>query len=110
MLLKCKYLAQFSLSELTKNSKTSLIAQSNCPFMSYAKRMLHSESTCFNKLSIKEDIKVNKENIQPPLNNTSEKDKVKNENQLFKYEKYFIMVLVQVVQEILAAVLHYIIN
>ncbi len=89
MLLKCKYLAQFSLSELTKNSKTSLIAQSNCPFMSYAKRMLHSESTCFNKLSIKEDIKVNKENIQPPLNNTSEKDKVKNESQLFKYEKYF---------------------
>ena len=68
------------LSKITKYSKENLLAQSY-----FVQRMLHFESTCFNKSNIKEDVKVNKEIINPFLNKITEEKK----NQLFKYEKYF---------------------
>jgi hypothetical protein len=40
MLLKCRYLSQFSVSELTKNASTISKAVDGCPFMTHAKRSL----------------------------------------------------------------------
>lgn len=80
MLIKCKYLAQFSLNEIIKKSKIDFNNQANCPFMSYARRMLHSESVCLNK-------------INPKENNETKKlvslDEVQIENNLFNYDNYF---------------------
>lgn len=45
MLLKCRYLAQFSMSELTKNAAVISKAQVQCPFMSHAVRTLSTNVT-----------------------------------------------------------------
>jgi hypothetical protein len=42
MLLKCKYLAQFSLNELTKNSINIANAEARCPFLSFARNSVQS--------------------------------------------------------------------
>ncbi len=67
-----------------------------CPFFKQGISFKSVVEKKFEDLTEKDQFKTtknngskNKENIQPPLNNTSEKDKVKNESQLFKYEKYF---------------------
>ena len=44
MLLKCKYLAQFSVGELTKNSINIANAEARCPFLSFARSSLHSSA------------------------------------------------------------------
>lgn len=45
MLLKCRYLAQFSISELTKNATVINQAQARCPFMTHAKRTLSTSAS-----------------------------------------------------------------
>ena len=40
MLLKCRYLAQFSVSELAKNGSKLSQAEAQCPFLSHARRTL----------------------------------------------------------------------
>jgi hypothetical protein len=44
MLLKCRYLAQFSVSELTKNAAQVSKAAEHCPFMAHARRSLVTSS------------------------------------------------------------------
>ena len=50
MLLKCRYLSQFSVSELTKNAPAISKAIDGCPFMTHAKRTL-TTSTGFTESS-----------------------------------------------------------
>ncbi len=49
MLLKCKYLAQFSVSELAKNSINMANAEARCPFLSFARSSLHTDAVETNK-------------------------------------------------------------
>lgn len=44
MLLKCRYLSQFSVSELSKNAVSISSAIEKCPFMAHARRTLTSAS------------------------------------------------------------------
>ena len=45
MLLKCRYLSQFTVSEVTKNASSMSKAIEMCPFMSHARRTLTTSST-----------------------------------------------------------------
>ncbi|CAF1040787.1 unnamed protein product [Brachionus calyciflorus] len=45
MLLKCRYLSQFSMSELTKNAVSISNSMDKCPFMLHARRTMTSTST-----------------------------------------------------------------
>jgi hypothetical protein len=45
MLLKCRYLSQFSLADVTKNAANISKAVENCPFMNHARRTLTSSSS-----------------------------------------------------------------
>ncbi len=40
MLLKCRYLAQFSISDLAKNGAAISKAEFQCPFLTHARRTL----------------------------------------------------------------------
>ena len=40
MLLKCRYLAQFSVGEVVKNSSKIVQEEAKCPFLSFARRTL----------------------------------------------------------------------
>lgn len=40
MLLKCRYLAQFSVAELAKNGAAISQAELQCPFLTHARRTL----------------------------------------------------------------------
>ena len=42
MLLKCKYLSQFSVNELAKNSINIANAEARCPFLSFARGSFHT--------------------------------------------------------------------
>lgn len=42
MLLKCKYLAQFSVNELAKNTVNFSKAEAKCPFLSFARSSIHT--------------------------------------------------------------------
>lgn len=45
MLLKCRYLSQFSVSELTKNAASISNAVERCPFMAHARRTLTTSAS-----------------------------------------------------------------
>ncbi len=45
MLLKCRFLSQFSIAELSKNATAISKAEVMCPFMSHARRALNTSST-----------------------------------------------------------------
>lgn len=44
MLLKCRYLSQFSINEVAKNAGSISKAMEMCPFMSHARRTLASSA------------------------------------------------------------------
>jgi len=45
MLLKCRYLSQFSVTELSKNASSIAPAIEKCPFMSFARRTIKTDSS-----------------------------------------------------------------
>jgi hypothetical protein len=65
MLLKCKYLAQFSLNELSKNASTISLAAKSCPFMMHAFRTISSSSSFSSNNSSDVAIGSEKDNTVP---------------------------------------------
>jgi len=45
MLLKCRYLSQFSLADVTKNAANISKAVESCPFMNHARRTLTTSTS-----------------------------------------------------------------
>jgi 5-aminolevulinate synthase len=47
MLLKCRYLSQFSMNDLSKNASSISKAVDQCPFMTHVKRQISTTTTAF---------------------------------------------------------------
>jgi hypothetical protein len=45
MLLKCRYLSQFSLADVTKNAANISKAVESCPFMNHARRTMTTSTS-----------------------------------------------------------------
>lgn len=110
MLLKCRYLAQFSVAELAKNAATISKAEFQCPFLTHARRTLttgHFQTNVETKENIEPQPSVDRETLidttteeQPIIRKKEFQDLAENTNKregnqkaasekLFDYNGFF---------------------